>query len=909
MSGIETAVVILVLLLVVIIATWASLYVYMTRCRRQYIEQATAITQQVDTAAIDLLDAEHTALQTTPEDPPPYGPLTKDLLQRLQHARESLASCTHQLSVLEISRPVTSPAMMERLLSIPAQVRGWHDHRDKAIALAEQMLTMQKLVEGAQQQADQIRRLPLGVAGRVRSLISAIERTVRLCQGMQQSGVRGEGLDSLMATVRTHRTALDELPEYFRQGGQDLILSRATQDSTRDVWQRLSNIEKPVYDALRRGQQWQSQYDEAKNMIASMQVEVSALERILKELPISIDAHEYAARYAETRDSAHVLENTWRAPEVNHLLDLSNAATGEITASQKIAAEVMLLQKTYQGLEQALQSNTDAIARIGTVLAALAQSPQVPVRCDASITGFERLRTLQKEIGDLHVTRNRTQLDADLDKALDLGLQCGALEAKLNDTRDRHGQLKTLLTNPEFSAPGEWFKDAATLHVEVMAYAPENWPEQDRVEMFKADAAELLQIEKSLQPLLSGKSINEDDIASWVNGATKFVQDRRVMQARVESMAQTLQRIQRAEKMAQLDVSQSLGSLARLDKTMIQTPSSASVSKAWSVLSRQWENGQRLAEALEDRKHGMVEDKAAEITKWVGACAQSVRGLLDAVQAEADEMQRGLTEQVNSLLAIAPFDNETSMNTARELLSEIPPRAIGGKGPSNVAEMAQSINAAFERRSSLSEALDDLTYRISAQVDPRVVRMEEVHAVAWDKLQELQALQKQVPRIPQLPIICDSADRQLESFHQSENLLSDLNQSGHTVKSVLGRLDSLIDQFQHVANEGATVQADIEAVIDRLGVAWDELGRWTRSLKRFRSSVAGDVEAITAVDAKLDDIDHRFADISRRNKGRPLPIEQACRELESLISATRTDMDVLRDSGVETIGVQDVEGA
>ena len=409
MSGLETAVVILVILLVVIVVTWAGLYVYMSRCRRQYIEQATTITHQVETAAIDLLDAEQAASQTAPDDPPPYGPLAKDLLQRLQHGRESLASCTHQLSVLEISRPVTAPSMVERFLSIPAQLRGWHDHRVKVVALADQMLTMQKLVEGAQQQADQIRRLPLGVAGRVQSLLSAIDRTVRLCQGMQQSGVRGEGLDSLMSTVRTHRTALDELPEYCRQGGQDLILSRATPDSTRDVWQRLGNIEKPVYDALRRGQQWQGQYDEAKNMITSMQVEVTALERILKELPASIDAHEYSARYAETRDSAHVLETTWRAPEVNHLLDLSNAATGQITASQKLSAEVMLLQKTHQGLEQALQSNTDAIARIGTVLAALAQSPQVPVRCDASITAFERLRALQKEIGDLHVSSNRAQ--------------------------------------------------------------------------------------------------------------------------------------------------------------------------------------------------------------------------------------------------------------------------------------------------------------------------------------------------------------------------------------------------------------------------------------------------------------------------------------------------------------------
>jgi hypothetical protein len=326
-------------------------------------------------------------------------------------------------------------------------------------------------------------------------------------------------------------------------------------------------------------------------------------------------------------------------------------------------------------------------------------------------------------------------------------------------------------------------------------------------------------------------------------------------------------------------------------------------------MARQWEDGQQLSEALEDRKHGAVEDKADAIAAWASQCAQSVRALQDAVQAEAEATHRALTELVNSLLSVAPFDNETSMTTARELLSEVPPRAIGGKAAASVTEMVQMANAAHVRHSQLNEALDDLTYRISAQVDPRVNRMEEVHAAAWDKLQELQALQRQVPHINQLPIICDAADRLMESFRQSENLLGDLSQSGHTVKSVLGRLDALIDQFQHVSSEGATVQADIERELDRLIAAWDMLGQWTRSLKRFRGTVSGDEDIVNVVDAKLEDIDHHFADIQRRTKGRPLPIEQACRELENLLKSSRTEMDVLRDTGVETILVQDVEGA
>lgn len=912
MTGAETFLAIVFILLIVAGVAWAGLYVWTSQVRRSYVDEATHVERQLDVADADLAAIARIAEQASPSAPSPYGPAAQDLHLRLQRAQESFSNLETQLVTLRRSEPRSPHSFGQRMLTMVSRLGAWRTHLEVMQSLAQQMTTLQKQMDGAQQQAEQVRNLPVGVAGRVRSAQGALERTIRICQVLQQAGVRGEALETLIATARTHSGVLDTIPEYFRQGSDELILQKATQESTSDAWRKLNNIEKSVFDALRRAQSWQDQFNESRNMIGALQAEVATAERILQELPASVDASVHARQLDELLTKAQTIETDWQAPEVHRLAEVSNIATRHTVSARELSANVMLVQKTFQEFEQAFGVNAEVLERIEAVLGTLGKSKPCPVHWIESAAEYKRLCSVREDIGDASTPRDPARLEADLDRALDLGLQAGALEARVNDVRGRHQQLLALLANDEFGTLEQWFHEAALLYVDATRYAVENWPAEDGLPSLKGDATALLEHEKSLTPLFTNQLVPENDVQAWINRATVYMRERREFGARVARIEHTFGAVQRAEQTSQMALTQTLGALARLNQGLAQALGAPEVIRAWNDVMTRWEEGRDHTDALQDRATGKVADKAEAINAWVNRCALDLQDLYQAVEAEAVAVEQQLSEQMESLLTVAPFDTEQSVATAQQLLTEVPARPIGGKGAqaasaTTPATLVEQTNAAFQRHTHFAEALDDLDHRVISQVEPRVTRLDTAHESAWNKLQELQALEQQFPDTQPLEVICDEAVQLINSFKQAEVSLDDLRQSGHTVKSVVGRLDSLIQQFQYIANQGAGVQADMEREVVRLRAAVDQLEQWTRSLKRYRTSQSADRVLAEIVDRRLGQINEGLTDIERRYKGHPLPLEHASRELERLVSSTRGNLEVPRDVGVEVVTAQEIQ--
>jgi hypothetical protein len=499
-------------------------------------------------------------------------------------------------------------------------------------------------------------------------------------------------------------------------------------------------------------------------------------------------------------------------------------------------------------------------------------------------------------------------LELDLNKALDLGLQAGTLEARVNDVRDRHKQLLALLGSPEVQTRDAWFHDAGALHVEASAYAPENWAQEDGVNMLRPDATTLLRDEQELAPLFTNQSIPEDLLPAWIERLNFYLRDRRAMQARLDSITGTLRAMERSESTARANLSNALDALDKLDQSLPNVLSSVPVLNAWNAVVEQWRVGGRLADVLEQRMAGRVVDKAANVNACLVRCGEVLRDLAHSVEAEAGATCQQLSTQVEALVAIAPFDAEPGMVTAQQLLNADPEKPAGGKNPpADVASLVEQVNDALERNIGCSDALDDLSTHIVTQVEPRVTRLDEAHAAAWNALQQVLALRRQIPAIKPLPVVSDEAEQLDDAFKQAEAGLENMSANGRTVKSVVGQLDSLIQQFNTIANQGTGVQADVGRDLVRLRGLWDQTSQWTRQLKRYREWQSQDAALAQAIAARLDEIDERFADIQRRYKGQPLPLEHACHELDSLLHATRREVEVTRDNGVEVVPVYTID--
>ncbi|MCL4504985.1 MAG: hypothetical protein M1434_14975 [Chloroflexi bacterium] len=917
MIEIGTILTILLILLITCGVIWAGLYYAGLQYRRRYSERAIVISHDLHDLSAYLSTLNQFATQAPREDALPYGPLVMDLKLRLRHAQEAYEGAVAQLQVMQQAEPLIPINRLDQMLAILHQLRAWRRHLFHAGALAVQVGILQNEVGGALQQAETIRLLPLGVAGRVRNVLGATERAARICQTLQRVGVIGGAIERLIATIRQHQSVIDQLPACFKQPSDDTVLSSATPDSTRDAWHTLSSLERPVMDALRRTQEWQTTYDEAAKVIDILQTEQATAKRVLDQLPSSIDTSRHNAEFKELRGRTEAILTAWQSPDIERIADLSDAGMKQILALQQWAVGLMSVHKTYQGLELAVSSNRDLISRIGASMNALSQAQECPVDWVVSMAELEQINGVHGDIGDTNLSRMPARLVTDLDNALDLGLRAQKLESRVQDMAESHDQLVALLANPEFQARDGWFHDAAALHIEAMAFATDNWSDQDGLVTLKSDATTLLKKEQELHPLIANEPLPEDELEQWIMHAGAYLRERRGLRSRLESISRTLNKIGRAEADAQTQVTAAIVEMGRLEQNIAQSIRASAVISVWNETMSLRDDGRHMAEALEDRLTGTVMEKATAVAQWVLECADTLHSLFTAVKAEADNAQHSLMAQVEALSEIAPLDTEPSMLAAQQLLNEVPPRPIGGRNAQDAGNAVQDMgglvdlaNGAFERYTRLVEALDDLEHRVVVQVDPRVNRMDNARAAAIETLKELESLQRRIPNVRPLQVTCSEADQLIDLYNQAEGGLQDMTANARTVKSVVSRLDGLIQQFQHIANHGAGAQADIENDLARLQNVWHEYNQWVRQLKRYRDLQArSDTAMIEELNARLADIDQHFVDIQRRYKGRPLPLDSACRELEMLLNDTGHDIEVPRDNGVEVITMQTILSA
>ena len=937
--------------LLAVIVAWAVVFAVAERFKRRYLVAYSGITIALQEAYDHLQALRQFALHAPSDNDPPYGPLVAELNVRLDRAHEGNRACVAQADVLAHGQPLVPARLQDMLILAPSQMRPWRNHLALVQQLAVKVESMQQLIGDALHQCNEIHGLPVTMAGRVRSIWNAQDRIAKIVQLLQLCGVNGEALDTVAASAQSYRQVLTQLPEYYRQDSDDVVMANATVDTVRDAWQKVGLVERPVYEALRRVQGWQTSYDEAKNMIGVLESELAAGELVLKQLPDSIDASRHSAEFEELRDTTGVIQSTWRVPDVQHLSDLASAASLQTTAIQQWTVGVMSVHKTFQGLEQAIMANAKLIDSIDGMMVELAKPPLIAhdtsspgngsashrdvqrrslccVAWHGSAEELQQLRTLHAAIGATTLSRDAIKLAVDLDRALDLGSRADALEVHIHDVRDSHRQLMTLIETPELKTRDKWFHEVAAVHIDVSNYSRDNWTDQDAVSTLKTDAMSLLKREQDLRPLTNSDAVSEDDIESWIVHAGGYVRERRVLQARLESIARKLLDMLRTEKAAQSDIMQMQAVLGKLDHAIASGNLSASaVQGAWNETMSLRDDGRRLADMLEDRANGIVAEKAAAVAQWQQDCIDGVTALLSAMKAEAETSRQNLAAQVEALVEIAPLDTEPSMMTAKQLLNEVQARLIGAKpnpGGSGsqmalhplgidmnaLTALVELVNSTYTRCMRLSEALDELEHRIVAQLDPRVTRLDAAHAAAVDTLKELQALQRTIPPVKPLQVTCEEADQMNELFNQAEAGLEDMTANGRTLKSVVSRLDGLIQQFQHVANHGAGAQSDVEQDLARLRNVWEQYNQWTRQLRRFHEIQAKtDRELLDEVESRMVEVDQYIQDIQRRYKGRALSLDAASRELENLLKSTCRGIEVQRATGVEVISPQTIMNA
>lgn len=910
MTAIEMLLLIVSAIMLVAIVAWAALYALARRYARRYRAEADRIRRLLDTIDAALARHEIAAGQYAPDSPEPYGPLARNLAGRLRHARDEHRQCAARLAQLDAATPALPAGFARRIAAVcwPWPHR-WMSHLRQAEELADHARDARDQLARIAGLLDQLRRLPLDIAGRVRWLVDATDRIVRIGRSLKESGARGDSLDAVIAEADQFIAALRGLPEHFLQDADELVAQRATQESTSEAHAVVRAIERPVHDALRRLQTWQSQFTEARNMIGVMQLEISAAEKALREAPSQLDTAACAVQLQQLQHTARIIDDQQRAADVEALADLSNAAMQQTIKARELAAQIMALRMTHQSLEQAILAHDQSLERTRSLMDALARAPVCPILWERSAAERDRLLALREQIGGLDTRRNDSRLKSDLDKALELGLHARALETQVAQARDLHGHLRALLASAEARTRVEWLQETAAAHIAASRFAPDNWPPTDGVTTLRADATALARREQDLKPLFDNQPIAEGRIQHWIDLLTEYLRERRALSARLNSISQILGALQKQEQAARALLADTARALEALNIEAGQLAPGGASAARWDELVEVRQRGRRLEELLDQRDTGKVSDKAVSVEAWSRQCMSAVTDLWMALQADCAQARAQLESRVAALTTIAPFDLESAMRTAQALL-EAPDTARAPQTPRQAGRLpaqlpslrarVEEANQAWALLCDLNVALAELESQIAARLDRRPARLDEARRHAWQQLRALERLRGQIPDIPPMPVTCADADQLLQDYEQAEAGFDDLKHNGRTARAVVSRLDNLIQQHEYIANRSASLMGDLERDILRLNDLWDQFSAWTQALRRYRSQHRQDRPLVAAIDARLKEMDERFESIRRRYKGRPLPVDYAWQELDALLRDMARDISVTREGQGQT---------
>ncbi len=916
MSAIETLLLIVLAVILIAILAWVALYALAGRHARRYQEEAARVRHLLDSADAALAQHEIAASQYTPDSPEPYGPLAQDVAGRLQHARKEHHQCAARLTQLEATIPQLPREWIRRIPAVCwPYLRRWMQHLKQAEVTALRAQGLQEQIARIAGLLDQLRNLPLDIAGRVRGLFGATDRIARIGQSLKESGARGDSLDATLAQADGFVAALRGLPDCFLQPADEIVMQRATQESTCQAHAVLRAIERPIYDTLRRLQTWQSQYTEARNMIGVMQLEINAAEKALREAPPRLDVAGYTFELQQLRQTAQMIDDQQRAADVDALADLSNAATRQVMQAKDLATQIMTLRMTYQSIEQAILANEQCLDRIRSLMDELARSPVCPIVWEHSAAEQSRLLSFCERIGGLDVSRNAGRLKSDLDKALELGSQARALQAQVDAVRDLHSHLQALLRSDEARTRAEWLQQAARAQVAASQYAPENWTPAEAVTTLRADALALARRERDLAPLFENHPLAESQIQQWIDALAIYLRERRAMTARLNSIDQILTAIPKQEQSARMllaDTSRALEALnIEAGRLLPDSPGAA----RWDELIEVWQRAARLEEFLNQRDTGKVSDKAVSVEAWSRQCLGAVTDLCVALQAECVQARAQLGARIQELTAIAPFDLESAMQTAQALVktpdpAQAAPARQAGRAPAKspaLSSLVEQANQAWLALSELDAAFTELDAQIAAPIDRRPARLREARQHARQQLRELERLRGQLPDIQPMPVACVDADQLLQDYQQAEASLQDLQQNGRTARAVVARLDNLVQQHEYIANRSASLMGELERDILRLNDVWGQFSEWARALQHYRNQRKHDRPLVVAIDARFDEIEKRFESIRRRYKGRPVPVNYAWQELDTLLRDMVRDITVTRDGQADVVTVGMIE--
>jgi DNA repair exonuclease SbcCD ATPase subunit len=290
-----------------------------------------------------------------------------------------------------------------------------------------------------------------------------------------------------------------------------------------------------------------------------------------------------------------------------------------------------------------------------------------------------------------------------------------------------------------------------------------------------------------------------------------------------------------------------------------------------------------------------------------------MRRLLVALETDCRDIWDSLRRQIARVTRLAPLSLEPSLIIANRL-AETPLRfAAGSDGRhSNTSDLAviekriEQITSALELHARLCRALREFDRQIVAVIGARPDHILAQRQAATEIWETLESLRSRALELTQIPVSCAEIDQIEQRFLAAEDAWIELAQEGRTVKAMVARLDSLIEQYSAICAQGRDLKARLESQVAQFRLAWDRFALWRRRLQRYRDQHLNDHQLVAAINSRLAELETSVARLRENYAEAPPTIDRARQEIDRILRESYRDVEFSRGGRMEKVPAQTI---
>jgi DNA repair exonuclease SbcCD ATPase subunit len=880
-------------------------YLVVRNMKEQYVARIVRMRLILETLAGDLDDIGKGALEYPVGAPEPYGSVARKLDEDLSKARKICdLRMRDRRKLLRETPNLPCNVFVRFLWGFGPEPYRWMMHHSKTLALWKSIQRLETLGISARHLLDDLHHMPITVSHRCKDVGAIRDGILSALDFLKSKGFHGEKIALFTEQVVQFTSAL-QIPGYYFQDSDDLILQQASKDSTISAWQILEKVEKPLRENQKLAQQWQSQFREVDQIYQTAQQSFDLAQQRLREIPESIDLRELDIEQSELSDRYARLQEQLKHPTIETLGSIREQAEGIVRDLDQLARRAAEIRQQHNELREILITNNALMEQLSNRLKELETADKFPLRWQQTETEFRRLSREQTHIGMERTKRTLVQLSEHLKAAKQFHSDVLTLAKAVERVGSMRAEMIGLLESLMISEGTTLTELAENLQKSVNKYALENWDQQDSVSTLLTDAQMLARQQSSLVPERLDETLEESSLGSRFDALQVFAKKRKDFQERLERIAETLDSIKKNEDQAYKDINHTLQALERLVPIPQVSPLRTSFDSYWKAIDVLKQQGRGYGEQLDNRLVGTVSEKTKLVATWKESAETQLRALHQAIRREVKRTKDGLEETVKALKKIASFAQEQVMTDAANLLNVTYAYGVDDAQTTPLDRTASQINDLVREHTDLRSCVERIEATIEKPLRSYLAKLDSVRKTAEKKVKDLN-MQLQQNDWP--PISCD-LEPITNRMHRAEQNLAELGKLGENLPFVVARINHVIELYEEIADLADDKVSILKEQRAELNAIQSRINKWKRQLGQYRELNITDRGIVSAVDERLNRIGEEYSAARLRHANQPLTFNEAKNVLDELWKIAYQDLHVDRPRTVQTIRINTIVSA